>query len=267
MPTSAWLTPKFISRLEALELSVRWVRAGNRLGGRFAINRRGSSIEFADYAAYSAGDDIRAIDWNLYARLDRLYIKTYKEEIQLAVEMIIDATASMGLPTPEKFERAKRLAICFGYIALAGGHQLAQRLLQGALGGRPHLFVARARFRRAENARVRQDVVQRDRALQAKAPFHFQQRLITRLRQRFINDVATRQRARRLQRHCRFDAPTLDVPLDGLRRLGLKTGEPLRQARFQLEESMVDAAQLDGHGALRRLRGQPAIAGHALNRH
>lgn len=125
MPTSAdWLTPQYISRLEALELSVKWVRAGNRLGGRFPINRRGSSVEFADYAAYCAGDDIRAIDWNLYARLDRLFVKTYREEIALSVELIVDATASMGLPMAEKFERAGRIAVSLGYIGLTEHHHM-----------------------------------------------------------------------------------------------------------------------------------------------
>ncbi len=123
MPTdAAWLTPALISRLEALQLSVRWVRAGHSIGGRFPINRRGSSVEFADYAAYAAGDDIRAIDWNLYARLDRLFVKTYKEEIALSVEVIVDATASMGLPSSEKFLRAKQLAVSLAYIGLADGH-------------------------------------------------------------------------------------------------------------------------------------------------
>ncbi|MBI3997086.1 MAG: DUF58 domain-containing protein [Candidatus Omnitrophica bacterium] len=124
MPAIEWLTPQFISRLEALQLSVKWVRAGNKLGGRFPINRRGSSIEFADYAEYAAGDDIRAIDWNLYARLDRLFVKTYKEEIALSVELIVDATPSMGLPSPEKFERAKQLAVSLGYIGLTGHHHV-----------------------------------------------------------------------------------------------------------------------------------------------
>ena len=124
MPTTTWLTPHYINRLEALELSVRWVRAGNKLGGRFPINRRGSSIEFADYTAYSPGDDIRTIDWNLYARLDRLYVKTYKEEIALSVELVVDATASMGLPTPEKFERANRLAVSLGYVGLTDQHHV-----------------------------------------------------------------------------------------------------------------------------------------------
>jgi uncharacterized protein (DUF58 family) len=124
MPRSAWLTPTFVNRLEALQLSVKWVRAGNRLGGRFPINRRGSSVEFADYTAYCLGDDIRAIDWNLYARLDRLFVKTYKEEIALSVELMVDATASMGLPTMEKFERANQLAVSLGHVGLTGHHHV-----------------------------------------------------------------------------------------------------------------------------------------------
>ena len=68
MPRDVALDPALLRKLDVLRLGVRWVRWGTRSGGRFAINRRGSSIEFADYAAYTPGDDIRAIDWNLYAR-------------------------------------------------------------------------------------------------------------------------------------------------------------------------------------------------------
>ena len=124
MAASKWLSPQLISRLEALQLSVKWVRSGNKMGGRFAVNRRGSSVEFADYLPYSAGDDIRAIDWNLYARLDRLFVKTYREEIELSVEVILDTTRSMMLPRADKFERALRLAVCLGYIGLAGRHHV-----------------------------------------------------------------------------------------------------------------------------------------------
>ena len=153
MPTTTWFTPQFISRLEALQLSVKWVRAGNKLGGRFAINRRGSSIEFADYAEYCAGDDIRAIDWNLYARLDRLFVKTYKEEIALSVELIVDATASMGLPTPEKFERAKRLAVSLGYIGLTGHHHVRLSWLKpGRIAASPWFHQRHNLFRMLEAA-------------------------------------------------------------------------------------------------------------------
>lgn len=138
MPAATWLTPQFISHLEALRLSVRWVRAGHKIGGRFPINRKGSSIEFADYAPYYAGDDIRAIDWNLYARLDKLFVKTYKEEIELSVALIVDATASMGLPTLEKFERAKQLAVSLGYVGVSEGHHVRLSWLKpGAIAASP----------------------------------------------------------------------------------------------------------------------------------
>ena len=124
MPIVRLPDPAFLAQLEARRLSARQVRWGSRLGGRFVINRRGSSIEFADYLPYSSGDDIRSIDWKLYARLDRLFVKTYKEEIELAVEIIVDATASMGLPTPQKFHRACELALCLASVGFAGRHHV-----------------------------------------------------------------------------------------------------------------------------------------------
>ena len=152
----SWLTPALIRRLEALQLSIRWVRSGSALGGRFPINRRGSSVEFADYAPYYPGDDIRAIDWHLYARLDRLFVKTYQEEITLAVELIVDATASMGLPTAQKFERARQLAVCLGYIGLAGGHRVRLHwVAPGALTTSPWFHRRHDLFRMAQVAERR----------------------------------------------------------------------------------------------------------------
>ncbi|MBI3322021.1 MAG: DUF58 domain-containing protein [Candidatus Omnitrophica bacterium] len=153
MATTTWLTPALINRLEALELSVKWVRAGNALGGRFPINRRGSSVEFADYLPYSPGDDIRAIDWNLYARLDRLFVKTYKEEVALSVDLIVDATASMGLPTAAKFERANQLAVCLGYIGLTEHHHMRLSWLKpGPIEASPWFHQRSDLFRMAERS-------------------------------------------------------------------------------------------------------------------
>ena len=148
MPMPLQLDPALLSRLEALRLSVRHLRWGQHLGGRFLINRRGSSIEFADYVPYAAGDDIRSIDWRLYARLNRLYVKTYKEEIELAVELLVDATASMGLPSPEKFRRACEIALALSYIGLAGRHRVrVSGLAPGGLAASPWHF-HRAEIRR-----------------------------------------------------------------------------------------------------------------------
>ncbi len=122
--TDLRLDPAFLAKLEGLRLSVRRFRWGSRVGGRFVINRRGSSIEFDDYSPYTPGDDIRAIDWNLYARSDRLYVRTYKEEVELSVEVMLDATRSMGLPTPDKFQRTCEIGLCLAYVALARGHRV-----------------------------------------------------------------------------------------------------------------------------------------------
>ena len=116
-----WLDDEFLRRLELLKLALNRTRTGRR-GGETRSNRRGGSIEFVSHRTYSQGDEFRAIDWNLYARLDRLFVKTYKEEIELSVEIIVDAAASMELPSLEKFERAKRLAISLGYVALTDRH-------------------------------------------------------------------------------------------------------------------------------------------------
>ena len=153
MPTTSWLTPRYVSRLERRRLAVRWVRAGRALGGRFPTNRRGSSIEFADYSPYSAGDDVRAIDWKLYARLDRLFVRTYKEEISLSVEVIVDATASMGLPVAAKFERATQIGVSLAYIALIDRHRARLSwFAPGRLAASPWFHRRHDLFRMAELA-------------------------------------------------------------------------------------------------------------------
>ena len=138
--SASLLDPDFLRKLEAVRLAVRSVRWGSQVGGRYVINRRGSSIEFADYAAYAPGDDIRNIDWRLYARLDKLFVKTYREEIELSVEVIVDATASMALPTAKKFERARQLGLCLAYIGLASRHRVRMSYIQpGAMRATPPL--------------------------------------------------------------------------------------------------------------------------------
>ena len=113
-----------LRKLDTLRLTIRRVQWGRHFGGPFVISRRGSSLEFADYSAYTPGDDIRFIDWNLYARSDRLFVKTYHEEVELSVELLIDATTSMGLPTTEKFERAIQLGLCLAHVGVMGRHHV-----------------------------------------------------------------------------------------------------------------------------------------------
>ena len=83
-----------LRKLNRLTLVARRIRAGVMKGERRS-SKRGSSIEFADYRDYVAGDDLRRLDWNIYARLDRPFIKLLEEEEDLAVHILVDASRSM----------------------------------------------------------------------------------------------------------------------------------------------------------------------------
>jgi len=85
-------------------------------------------VEFADHRSYVAGDDVRRLDWNLYGRLDRLFIKLYEEERELPVQIFLDASESMTFGTPTKFDFARRLAAAVGYVALCGFDRVTVRL-------------------------------------------------------------------------------------------------------------------------------------------
>ena len=80
-----------LRKLDQLTLTASRVRAGVMKGERRS-SRRGTSIEFADYREYTRGDDLRRIDWNVFARLDRPFIKLLEEEEDLAVHVLIDAS-------------------------------------------------------------------------------------------------------------------------------------------------------------------------------
>lgn len=117
-----------LRKLEQLALVANRVRVGLMKGERRS-RKRGSSIEFADYRDYSRGDDLRRLDWNVLARLERPFIKLLEEEEDLAVHILIDASASMDWPMGGgetcKFDYARRLAAALGYIALSSGDLLS----------------------------------------------------------------------------------------------------------------------------------------------
>ncbi len=115
----ALLEKDFLARLERLEIVSRRIRRGAYRGERRSV-RRGSSVEFADHRPYGAGDDLRFLDWNLYARLDRLMTKLFYDEEDLAVFLVLDRSQSMDFGTPTKALYAKRLLAAVGYIALLG---------------------------------------------------------------------------------------------------------------------------------------------------
>ena len=112
------LTGELMHKLDRLDVLSRKILAGKMHGERRS-KKKGQSVEFADYRPYVAGDDLRRIDWNLYARLDRLFLRLFMEEEDLSVYVLVDTTRSMDYGDPHKLLYAKRVAAALAYIALA----------------------------------------------------------------------------------------------------------------------------------------------------
>lgn len=120
--------------LDSIDISSRRVFPG-KLQGERRSKARGRSVEFEDFRPYVPGDDLRHIDWNVFARLDRFFIKIFQEEQDLAVHLVLDASASMDAGNPNKLLFAQRVMMALGYAALAGNNRVAAWILGGgALG-------------------------------------------------------------------------------------------------------------------------------------
>jgi uncharacterized protein (DUF58 family) len=111
------LSPQLLAQLERLELVSRKVFRG-RMKGERRSKRKGQSVEFADFRQYVPGDDLRFIDWNLFARMERLYLKLFLEEEDLHFYALVDASTSMDFGEPTKLQFAKQLAASLGFIGL-----------------------------------------------------------------------------------------------------------------------------------------------------
>jgi uncharacterized protein (DUF58 family) len=116
---NALLTPELLRRLEQFQLLAAR-RAKSSAKGERRSRARGQSVEFADYRTYVQGDDFRYLDWNLYGRLERLFLKLYEEERELPVRIFLDASESMTFGEPRKFDFARQVAAAIGYVALSG---------------------------------------------------------------------------------------------------------------------------------------------------
>lgn len=114
---SPLLEPAFLHRLEQLELVTRKIFVG-RLKGERRSRRKGQSVEFADYRNYAVGDDLRFLDWNLYARLDRLFLRLFMEEEDLHFYLLVDRSRSMDFGTPTKLHYARQVAAALGFVGL-----------------------------------------------------------------------------------------------------------------------------------------------------
>ena len=125
----------FLQRLSNLRFIVKGRRQG-RLSGVHASPRAGVGLEFADYRAYTPGDDFRYIDWNIYGRLDRVLVKTFVHEADLPIYLLIDFSASMQVGTPDKAQYAAQFAAAMAYLGLkeldrVGVYPFNDRLVPG----------------------------------------------------------------------------------------------------------------------------------------
>jgi uncharacterized protein (DUF58 family) len=111
------LDPDFLVRLQRLEIVSKKIFVGKTKGERLS-KRKGQSVEFADFRSYAVGDDLRFLDWNLFARLDRLFLRLFLEEEDLHVYILIDNSLSMEFGNPTKLHYAKQVAAALGFIGL-----------------------------------------------------------------------------------------------------------------------------------------------------
>src|SRR5215831_18854639 len=131
----ALFTPQFLARLETLRIRARRRFLGNRPGGHLSL-RRGTGLEFADYRHYTPGDDPRYIDWKLYSRTDRPYIKLFQEEEELYTYLFLDLSASMAHPAgDEKDVAARDLALALAYVVLANDDAVTIHMLSSIRNG------------------------------------------------------------------------------------------------------------------------------------
>src|SRR5215475_13149667 len=146
-PAAPLLDADFLARLEQLEFVSRKIFLG-RLKGERRSKRKGQSVEFADYRNYVVGDDLRFLDWNLYARLDRLFLRLFMEEEDLHFYVLVDNSLSMDFGTPTKLRYAKQVAAALAFVGLVNMDRVvAQVFNEGLAEGLPAVRGRRSLWR------------------------------------------------------------------------------------------------------------------------
>ena len=125
---------EFLRKLEYLSLVSRRIYRGQTRGAH-ASPRRGASLDFADYRNYEPGDDFRTIDWSIFGRLDKLFVRLYAEEEDLSVHVLLDASRSMDFGNPPKIDYARRLAAALAYVGIGSLDRVGMTTFAAGLGG------------------------------------------------------------------------------------------------------------------------------------
>lgn len=124
------LNDAFFSRLETMSLNLRSNLSGY-FGGKHLVSTYGQTVEFADFREYQLGDDIRRIDWNLYSRFEKYFLRLFTDERQMNVQIFLDCSASMGKDNPEKGSYAVAAAAALGFLAVQNMDKVTFQLMKG----------------------------------------------------------------------------------------------------------------------------------------
>ena len=126
----SYINDRFFSRLEALAFNLKSNLTGY-FGGKHLVTTYGQTVEFADYREYQLGDDIRRIDWNLYSRFEKYFLKLFTDERQMQVQIFLDCSASMGKDNPVKGGYAVATAAALGFLAVHNMDKVSFNLMKG----------------------------------------------------------------------------------------------------------------------------------------
>jgi uncharacterized protein (DUF58 family) len=129
------LDPRLLARLEQLDILSRKILQGKMKGERQS-KRRGQGVEFADHRPYVLGDDVRFLDWNIFGRLDQLFLKLFLEEQDLSLHILIDVSASTAVGEPPRHMQLKRLAAALAYVGLVNNNRVSLYTFADGLTGR-----------------------------------------------------------------------------------------------------------------------------------
>ena len=145
----SYLNDEFFSRLETLSLELKADLAGF-FGGKHLVRTYGQTVEFADYREYALGDDIRRIDWNLYSRFEKYFLKLFTDERQMHTQIFIDCSASMGKDNPTKAAYTMATAAALGYLSVHNMDKVSYHLISGDTASDPYgTIVGKKAFFRA----------------------------------------------------------------------------------------------------------------------
>lgn len=145
----SYLDDTFFSRLETLSLNLRSSLAGY-FGGKHLVKTFGQTVEFADFREYQLGDDIRRIDWNLFSRFEKYFLRLFTDERQMQVQLFLDCSGSMGKAEPKKGAYAIATMAALGFLAVQSMDKLTINFMRGNRADNPYgTIVGKNAFYRA----------------------------------------------------------------------------------------------------------------------